>query len=178
MSIAYLLTGSNLGQRQENLCLALTALDGDAGKVQALSAVYESPPWGFEHPNAFLNQAIRLDTTLSPQELLKVILNTETALGRQRNDHGYAARTIDIDILFYDDLILTDKNLSIPHPRFHERRFALMPMADIAAGLIHPVLKKTVKELLDSCSDHSKLSLFSAAAPLAANPMKEDCNAV
>ncbi|MDT8392369.1 MAG: 2-amino-4-hydroxy-6-hydroxymethyldihydropteridine diphosphokinase [Bacteroidales bacterium] len=177
MSIAYLLTGSNLGQRQENLCLAVSALNGNAGKVQALSAIYESPPWGFEHPNAFLNQAIRLDTTLSPQELLKVILRTETLLGRQRDHNGYAARTIDIDILFYDNIIRTDKTLSIPHPRLHERRFALTPLADIAAGLIHPVIKKTVKELLDYCTDNSKISIFTAA-PLAAMPLTEDCNAV
>ncbi len=124
-----------------------------AGDILKRSPVYESPPWGFDHPVAFLNQALEVKTDHSPQELLTILLDIERSLGRTGNKGTYEARTIDIDILLYDDIILSTKDLIIPHPRMHLRRFTMKPIADIAPGMIHPVLGKSMEELLRTCKD-------------------------
>ena len=155
MSIVYLLSGSNLGNRWENLCNAVAAIKQLTGEITHLSPVYESPAWGFDHPKAFLNQAIQLTTKLSPNAILQSILDIETRLGRKRNNAGYEARIIDIDILFYDNLIIDTKDLIIPHPRLHERRFALLPLLAIDAGFVHPVMNKNINEMLEACHDQS-----------------------
>ena len=155
MSIVYLLSGSNLGNRRENLCNAVSAVRQLAGEVTQLSPVYESPAWGFDHPNSFLNQAIAFTTSLTPDALLQSVLDIEIKLGRQRQNTGYEARTIDIDILFYDKLILKSEKFIIPHPRLHQRRFALLPLSAIDGGFIHPILNKSINELLILCQDQS-----------------------
>jgi len=146
--LIYLALGTNLGDRSANLHAALAALSSDV-KVIAESKVYETPPWGVENQPAFLNMAVKCETTLEPESLLKRIKQLEVRLGREQTFH-WGPRLIDLDILFYDDLILKTESLTIPHPHLHERAFVLVPLAEIAPDFIHPVLKKTIKELLMS----------------------------
>ena len=155
MSIAYLLLGSNLGNRMKNLRKAHACLNDLMSKTLKTSFVYESPPWGFDHPSRFLNQAVKIGTTLSALELLKDILDIEEKLGRLRRKDTYEARTIDIDMLFFDDMIIQQKDLVIPHPRLHLRRFALLPLADLDPGMIHPLMDKSIVELITACPDKS-----------------------
>jgi len=142
----YLALGTNLGDRIANLRAAIKALPSEV-KVIAESKVYETPPWGYENQPAFLNMAIKCETTLAPEFLLKRLKQLEVQLGREQSFH-WGPRLIDIDILFYDDLILESESLNIPHPHLQERGFVLVPLADIAPNFVHPVLKQTVKELL------------------------------
>jgi len=160
MSIAYLLLGSNLGNRREYLCNATEAIKKAAGDILQISKIYESPAWGFDHPSAFLNQALKLGTSLEASSLLKAILGIEGDLGRQRSGNNYEARSIDIDILFYDDIIMNKPELIVPHPRLQLRRFALKPLSAIAGDYMHPSLKKTVNELLHDCPDDSVVRLY------------------
>jgi 2-amino-4-hydroxy-6-hydroxymethyldihydropteridine diphosphokinase len=177
MSVAYLLTGSNLGQRENNLCQAVCALNNHAGKVLSKSGLYQSPAWGFSHPDDFINQAIMLETNLSPNLLLENILLIEGRMGRRRSHDGYEARKIDIDILLYDQLIMHEEHLIIPHPLMQERRFALMPLAEIAGEVIHPAARKTINELLLDCTDNSQVTFFAGASASCLN-MEEGCDAV
>jgi len=144
--IVYLALGTNIGDRPANLRAAIKALSSEI-KVVTESKIYETPPWGYENQPAFLNMAVKCETVLEPESLLKRLKQLEVQLGREQSFH-WGPRLIDIDILFYDDLILKSEPLSIPHPRLHERGFVLAPLADIAPDFVHPVLKKTIKELL------------------------------
>jgi 2-amino-4-hydroxy-6-hydroxymethyldihydropteridine diphosphokinase len=145
--VVYLALGTNLGDRAANLKAAIAAL-GEAVEVQAVSAVYETPPWGVTDQPAFLNQALKGTTNLPPLELLKFLKDLEPRLGRQPGMR-WGPRLIDLDILFYDDLVYEAEGLRIPHPRIAERAFVLKPLADIAADLKHPVTGKSVQEMLD-----------------------------
>jgi 2-amino-4-hydroxy-6-hydroxymethyldihydropteridine diphosphokinase len=153
MNIAYLLLGSNLGDKGVNLTTALKLIEKSAGKIVSKSLVYETAPWGIEDQEDFLNQAICLETQLSARELLKNILLIEERLGRIRTKK-WEARLIDIDILFFNSDVIRTKNLTIPHPFLHQRKFVLVPLCQIEEAYIHPVLKKTVKELLSDCDQH------------------------
>ena len=156
----YLLLGSNLGDREENLSKAIALLKS-AGEIKTLSSVYETSPWGFNHPVPFLNRVILLWTSLNPTGLLKKIIKIENELGRLRApSNGYEARTIDVDILFFGNNTYISKNLIIPHPKMAERKFTLTPLAEIAPDLIHPVLNKKVSQLFASCRDLGKVTLF------------------
>ena len=148
--IVYLALGSNLDNRLANLKEAISALTPQL-EVKAKSKVYETPPWGYEDQPRFLNQAIKAKTYLEPEPLLKHLKRLEIALGRKESFPN-GPRSIDIDILFYDDLILYSPALVIPHPRLHERAFVLLPLMDIDPELIHPVNKKSVREMLASCN--------------------------
>ena len=148
MSIVYLALGTNLGDRSANLRVAIEALPSEINVI-AESKVYETPPWGYENQPAFLNMAVKCETNLEPELLLKRLKQLEVQLGREQS-FRWGPRLIDIDILFYGDLILKSESLIIPHPRLHERAFVLIPLADIASDFIHPILKKTIKELLAS----------------------------
>jgi 2-amino-4-hydroxy-6-hydroxymethyldihydropteridine diphosphokinase len=119
-------------------------------EVKARSQVYETPPWGYEDQPKFLNQAVKATTYLDPEPLLKHLKRLEAALGRNVSFQN-GPRLIDIDILFYDDLVLNTPSLVIPHPRLHERGFVLRPLMDIAPDLVHPVHKKSVRELAALC---------------------------
>jgi 2-amino-4-hydroxy-6-hydroxymethyldihydropteridine diphosphokinase len=153
----YLALGTNLGDRMANLRAAITALPPFV-RILACSPVYETEPWGFTNQPAFLNQAIAGETDLSPADLLVHLKRLETTLGR-RPTFRYGPRQIDIDILFYDDLILESPALVLPHPRLHERAFVLAPLADIAPNLLHPQLGKSVHELLVGV-DRTGVELF------------------
>lgn len=146
----YLALGSNLGDREENLKEAIASLSPQM-VVKAKSHVYETPPWGYEDQPKFLNQVLKVQTYLEPEPLLKHIKRLEIALGRKTSFRN-GPRLIDIDILFYDDLVLNTPILTIPHPRLHERGFVLLPLMDIAPDLVHPVTKKSTREMLAFCS--------------------------
>jgi 2-amino-4-hydroxy-6-hydroxymethyldihydropteridine diphosphokinase len=148
--IIYLALGSNMGDRLENLKEAIAALPPQM-VVKAKSHVYETPPWGYEDQPMFLNQVLKVQTYLGPEPLLKHIKRLETALGRKPSFQN-GPRLIDIDILFYDDLVLNTPALTLPHPHLHERGFVLLPLMDIAPDLIHPVTKKSVREMVADCN--------------------------
>jgi 2-amino-4-hydroxy-6-hydroxymethyldihydropteridine diphosphokinase len=152
MQNAYLLTGGNTGDRRKFLADALKAVEKQCGKIIAVSALYETAAWGLHDQPPFLNQAIELQTTLSPQVLLEKILAIEIELGRLR-DKKFGPRTIDIDIIFYGQEVVNEPGLVIPHPHLPNRRFALECLNDIAAMFIHPVLHKPIKALLEECTD-------------------------
>jgi 2-amino-4-hydroxy-6-hydroxymethyldihydropteridine diphosphokinase len=160
MKTAYLGLGSDLGDRSASLRSSLRLIRENLGRILACSSVYETEPWGFSSNTRFLNMAIELETDLNPQGLLGRIMMVEAMLGRLREGKTYRSRVIDIDILFYDELCFSQADLTIPHPRLHERRFVLVPMSELAPGLIHPKLKMTISELLQSCSDACRVTLL------------------
>ncbi len=154
MHTAYLLLGSNLGNKLAQLQNAREQIVAKVGAIVQSSSLYESEPWGFESEEWFVNQVLKVETTLAPEALLAINQQIEQALGRERKQTGhYESRTMDIDILFYDDVILQTDNLTIPHPHLHERRFTLLPLAEIAPSLQHPALKKNIATLLEECGD-------------------------
>lgn len=155
MSTAYILLGSNIGDREEVLRQAIAMIECRCCRVVATSHIYESEPWGFESDDIFLNQVICVETTLSPHDLLKVLMSIEIMLGRDREHHydTYVSRPIDLDILYYDDIILNDEDLILPHPKLHLRRFTLEPLCEVASDLVHPVLQLSNKSLLERCAD-------------------------
>ncbi|MEW6716071.1 MAG: 2-amino-4-hydroxy-6-hydroxymethyldihydropteridine diphosphokinase [Chloroflexota bacterium] len=142
----FLSLGTNLGNRVANLGRALKEL-ATGMEVVSCSPVYETAPWGFAHQPDFLNQVVQAHTELTPLELLSFIENIEKRMGRQPT-FRYGPRIIDLDILFYDELILTSCELTLPHPHLAERAFVLLPLTDIAPALRHPVLDLTVSEML------------------------------
>lgn len=153
--LSFILLGSNMGNREELLNEAIVMIESRCGKVVLKSSLYESEPWGFETENLFLNQAIAIEPVLSPHDLLKELLTIEAELGRKRKENhiGYESRPIDLDIIYYDDLINNDEDLILPHPRLHQRRFVLTPLCEIAPDFVHPVFKVSNKLLLERCED-------------------------
>ena len=148
----FLLLGSNQGDRLALLAEARRQLQAGVGNIRQASAIYETAAWGLENQPAFLNQVLLLETALSPEDLLREINRIEKILGRVRG-LKWAARVIDIDILYYGDLVLQTARLQIPHPFLQDRRFTLLPLAEIAPDWLHPVLQKTNRQLLDACPD-------------------------
>jgi 2-amino-4-hydroxy-6-hydroxymethyldihydropteridine diphosphokinase len=147
--VVYLALGSNVGNRLANLKAAIAALPPQM-EVRAKSRVYETPPWGYANQEKFLNQALKVTTYLEPEPLLKHLKRLEAALGREATFQN-GPRVIDMDILFYDDLVLESPAVTIPHPRLHERGFVLMPLMDIAPDLVHPVKNQSVRQMLAFC---------------------------
>ncbi|SHG15739.1 2-amino-4-hydroxy-6-hydroxymethyldihydropteridine diphosphokinase [Dysgonomonas macrotermitis] len=148
----YLGLGSNLGDKVGNIMSAVKKIQISIGTVTALSPLYETAPEGFESANTFVNAACAVQTHLTPEEVLEYTQVVERELGRRSKsvNEAYSDRLIDIDILLYDNLIVEMPHLLIPHKYLHERAFALIPLADIAADAVHPILNKTVRELADN----------------------------
>ena len=149
----YLSIGSNKGNRYSFIKEALELIQKDIGHVTLKSKIYETKSWGFCSDD-FLNICLMIKSELIPAELLKKTQNVEEIIGRKRNSSEISAREIDIDILFYSDEIVDQKDLIIPHPRLHLRNFVLYPLNDIASDFIHPILKKPINELLEECEDN------------------------
>lgn len=142
-----------MGDRAAISASARTLLETYIGKIVSRSAIYESESWGFQSPLLFWNQALCIETVLSPVEALRAAQRIEALLGRVRGAERYASRTIDIDLLFYESIVLKLPELELPHPRMAERKFVLTPLAEIAPHFVHPVYNKTVSELLNICPD-------------------------
>lgn len=148
MAIAYLSLGTNIGNKRRNMVTAAALLAERVGDILALSGFYETEPWGFESKNIFLNAAVMLETSFTPQELLVATQQIETEMGRtEKSDGSYHDRIIDIDILIYDELVMKTPELTLPHPLMHERKFVLEPLAEIAPNMKHPVMNKTISSL-------------------------------
>ena len=161
----YTLLGGNLGDKKKIFEEARELLGERIGKISALSSVYETEPWGFESEDIFWNQVLKMETELSPEEILAKIQQIEQDLGRIRKENQFSSRIIDIDILFYGDQIINQENLIIPHPRIQERKFTLVPLCEIAPELLHPVLKKSIGQLLKECPDRLNVKLVSELKP-------------
>lgn len=156
--IAYLLLGANIGNRQIKLSEAIAAINKQAGKVLAVSFLYQTEPWGIAAQDPFLNIAVKIETILSPINLLNLLLSIEIQLGRTRNGPKYGPRVIDIDIILFDNIVVDSPELTIPHPAIAQRMFTLAPLAQLAGNTIHPVLNKTISQLLQDCTDELKVN--------------------
>lgn len=155
----YLLLGGNLGDRTLYLQQARESIAAQVGRISQSSSLYETAAWGKTDQPSFLNQVLEVETILSPEDVLQTINQIEHDLGRIRVEH-WGARVIDIDILFYDDLVQQTQRLTIPHPQLHLRRFTLLPLHDISPELIHPVLKQSINELLEACPDELEVKKY------------------
>ncbi len=161
MALAYLLIGGNLGERERVQQEALAALERSCGRLFHRSSLYESAPWGFHHERYFLNRVVSIDTPYTPNELLNQLLNIEGGFGRDRErEAGYQGRVLDLDILYYEERIVREKSLTIPHPRIHERRFTLAPLCEVAPELFDPLRQKDVRTMLDECTDPLEVKVF------------------
>ncbi len=160
--VVLLLGGNEYGTRSAFSC-CLDMLAKKVGKINSVSSLYTSPPWGFEHPHWFLNQVVILESALPPEQLLALTQSIERRLGRKpKTNEYYQARVIDVDILFYDDIVVEHNDLYIPHPRLHLRRFTLEPLCELMPGFVHPLLQKTMKDLLKGCPDQNEVRKISS----------------
>jgi 2-amino-4-hydroxy-6-hydroxymethyldihydropteridine diphosphokinase len=144
--------GGNMGDRLANLENARAAIQEQVGNILSYSSIYETAAWGMEDQAAFLNQALMINTPFDASELLENLLKIEKAMGRIRNQ-PLGPRTIDLDIIFFNDQILDTENLTIPHPHMQKRNFVLTPLNEIAPDYIHPIFKKSINQLLIDCTD-------------------------
>ena len=157
---AYLLMGGNTGDRLENLKRASNAIERQCGPILKRSSFYETAAWGMEGEPDFINQLLLVTTDLDQEKLLSTLLGIESEMGRKRHKR-YASRDIDIDILYYNDIVYHSLELTIPHPRISQRKFALVPLAEIAPDLVDPVSAKDMSTLLNCCNDPLEVNLFS-----------------
>lgn len=159
MYTVILLLGSNLGNRVQHFADAEALLAHDIGIIKKSSSVYETAAWGFTDQPAFLNKVLLIETDFTPHEVLEKILSIESKLGRTRTEKWHE-RSIDIDILFYNNLVLDAEDLKIPHPHLHQRRFTLEPLNEIASYFIHPIFNKNIQHLLNNCEDSLQVKKF------------------
>lgn len=152
MNKVYLLIGGNMGDRMANLDIALNLMELNLGAIIQISSRYETAAWGLTDQPNFLNQAVLMHTSLSAKDLMQAILDVEKLMGRERTI-PLGPRNIDIDIIYYNDEIINNESLTVPHPKITERRFVLLPMVEIAPHYIHPILSKSNTLLLKECGD-------------------------
>lgn len=153
MNTAYILLGSNEGDRLQHLTNALNFIQQEAGNIVKTSAVYTTLAWGYTEQPDFLNQVICIDTSLSAQQLLQTLLSVEKKLGRIRSSTKWMQRIIDLDVLFYNDTIIDSPELKVPHPHLQDRKFVLIPLQEIAPTYVHPLFKKNITTLTAECKD-------------------------
>ncbi len=155
MECCYILFGSNMGDKDALFAQACLLINNRCGRVVQVSAAYESEPWGFEAEEWFLNRIIVVETEKGPEEMLQLLLDIERELGRIRHPEiqGYTSRTADLDLLYFGQRVINTDTLTVPHPRLHLRRFALVPMCEVAPEWVHPVFGLTQQELLQQCPD-------------------------
>lgn len=158
MNTAYIILGSNKGDKLYNLQQAIKLIEEKAGTIKKLSDIFVTAAWGNTEQPDFYNQALCLQTLRSAPDLLNALLSIEKTLGRVRDQQKWMERTMDIDILFFNNSIINGKDLTIPHPFIQERKFVLVPMAKLEPRLIHPVLQKSIKTLLSECRDKLKIT--------------------
>jgi 2-amino-4-hydroxy-6-hydroxymethyldihydropteridine diphosphokinase len=154
MNKVYLLIGGNMGDRLANLQAALILIEKEAGEIVLQSSIYETEAWGLKEQPAFLNQAVLIESQLSATTLLSILQKIEQSLGRKR-EIPLGPRTMDIDIIYFNDIVLSENNLTIPHPSLQERNFVLIPLVEIAPLFMHPQLQLTNSQLLAICKDPS-----------------------
>ena len=164
MNTVYLLLGGNLGNVSETFIQARRHISERVGLIRKASSLYRSEPWGFEAKSLFLNQVLEVETTMDPSELLIELLHIESVLGRRREKGVMESRSIDIDILFFNDQVILTTHLEVPHPRLHLRKFTLLPLAEIAPELVHPQMGKTILQLLELCEDSLEVEKIDPAA--------------
>ena len=159
MERCLILFGSNMGDKNKIYAQACLLINNRCGRIVAQSSAYESEPWGFEAKEWFLNRLIVVETELEPEAMLHQLLDIEAELGRVRHPEtgGYTSRTADLDILYYGSRIVLTDILTIPHPRLHQRRFALLPLCEVAPEFVHPAFNLTQTELLKRCFDFSEV---------------------
>ncbi len=145
--------GGNIGDTRNYLQNAVAMIGRRIGRVVSQSAVYQSEPWGFNAEQMFMNQVVVAETELEPHAVLEHCLQFEAELGRTRSGNGYEPRTIDIDIVFFGQQIISQPDLQVPHPLMHRRNFVLRPLCDVAADFVHPIFGLTVRQLADICDD-------------------------
>ena len=164
MNEAYLCLGGNLGNCIETFTRAIALLEKQSVSLVKYSSIYLSEAWGMEGAPEFHNQVILVKSPLSGEKLIRVLLETEQILGRERESgNGYQSRPIDLDILFFNAEIIDSKELKVPHPRLHLRRFVLEPLNEIAPGLAHPVLGNSISQLLAICEDKNSVKKLESA---------------
>ena len=159
MERCFILFGSNMGDKNKIYAQACLLINNRCGRIVAQSSAYESEPWGFEAKEWFLNRLIVVETELEPEAMLHQLLDIEAELGRVRHPEtgGYTSRTADLDILYYGSRIVLTDSLTIPHLRLHQRRFALLPLCEVAPEFVHPAFNMTQTELLKRCFDFSEV---------------------
>ena len=161
MNVTYLCLGGNIGDRENSLEQAKFRISQIVGEITSKSNIFETEAWGVEYQQAYLNQCLKVITPLSYELLIETILLIEKNLGRERmNQSQYESRIIDIDILFYNNQIIQTDSLIVPHPRLHLRKFVLIPMQEIAPNYLHPLLNKTIFNLLSDCEDSSEVKFY------------------
>lgn len=159
---AFVLLGSNLGDRELLVNQACKMIGERCGEIVAKSRLYESEPWGFQSEHWFLNQVVKIETSLSPDALMRTLLQIENELGRDRSvqHKGYVSRPMDLDILYFGQQIIDTQLVIVPHPRLYQRRFTLLPLCDVAPDFVHPIMKKNNLQLLDECRDVGEVHIY------------------